>query len=136
MRDWRAKMPFGHAKGRVLENQSSDFKTGYVRLISLLRRKNRAQGIFSKLQAWFYPNFVMLPRRDYFEAVMQLVARRRPQRSIDEYHEELLKDQYLREAFRNAVEARLIDGEFDEHVALRRTGNLVTYYGLVRELRP
>jgi len=119
-----------------LENQSSDFKTGYVRLISLLRRKNRTLGILSKLQRYYYPNFVMLPRRNYLEAAMELVARRSPLQSIDEYRNEILGDRLLRESFRTAVEAHFIGGAFDEHVAARKVGNLATYYGLIRELKP
>jgi predicted O-methyltransferase YrrM len=78
----------------------------------------------------------MLPRHNYFEAVMELVARRSPVLPINEYRNELLGDQFLRESFRNAAEARLIGGEFDEHIGMRRIGNLVTYYGLIRELKP
>jgi len=94
-----------------LENQSSDFKTGYVRLISLLRRRNRTLGIFSKLQGCYYPNFVMLPRRNYFEVAMELVARRSPRQSIEEYRNEILGDRLLRESFRKAVEAILSAGK-------------------------
>ena len=94
-----------------MENQSSDFKTGYVRLISLLRRRNRTLGIFSKLQGCYYPNFVMLPRRNYFEAAMELVARRSPRQSIEEYRNEILGDRLLRESFRKAVEAILSAGK-------------------------
>ena len=119
-----------------MQNQSSDFKTGYVRLISLLRRKNRTLSIYSKLQGYFYPNFRMLPRQGYFEAAMERVARRGPVVSIDEYRNELVDDRLLREGFRKATEARLIRGEFDEYVGMRRIGNLVTYYGLIRELKP
>jgi predicted O-methyltransferase YrrM len=123
-------------QGDIVENQSSDFKTGYVRLISLLRRKNRNHGVLSKLQHWFYPNFVMLPRQNYFEAVMHLVAGRNPLRPLSEYQNELLEDLLLRESFRRASDARLIGGEFAEHVGMRKVGNLVTYYGLMRELKP
>jgi len=78
----------------------------------------------------------MLPRTNYFEAVMELVARRSPVLSINEYRNELLDDQLLRQSFRDAAEARLVGGEFEEHVGMRKIGNLVTYYGLIRELRP
>ena len=122
--------------GSALQNQSSDFKTGYIRLISLLRRKNRALGLLSKLQSYYYPNFVMLPRHGYFQAAMEHVAQRGPAVSIDEYRKELLDDELLRENFREASEARLVNGEFDEHIGARKVGNLVTYYGLIRELRP
>lgn len=78
----------------------------------------------------------MLPRRDYLESVIDLVARRTPTRTLDEYRSELLDDALLRESFRRAVEARLIGGKFEEHVGARKTGNLVTYYALARELKP
>lgn len=67
---------------------------------------------------------------------MELVAGRSPRQSIDEYRNEILGDRLLRESFRKAVDARLIGGEFDEHVGPRKVGNIATYYGLIRELKP
>jgi predicted O-methyltransferase YrrM len=135
MRDWHEKN-LQRGRGGGVHNQSSDYKTGYLRLISLLRRKNRNHGVLSKLQRWFYPNFLMLPRQNYFEAVMRLVAGRDPRVPLSEYQNELIGDRLLSESFRRAVDAGLIGGEFAEHIGMRRIGNLVTYYGLLRELKP
>lgn len=117
-------------------NQSADLPKGYLRLVRHLRNKKWLLATpLGRMQHLWFPSHTILDRESYFPKLVRLVCGRPARKTLPEYVAELRADQELRATYAAAGSAGRPEPDLDDLLA-RRTGNVATFYGLVRELEP
>lgn len=116
--------------GRNTDNQSHDFKRGFLRVLSLIRRKNRVHSQFWQwLLSQYYTGYKALDGEVFYATLVQNIIGRTPKNSLEYYRDELKDCGPLRKAHQAHY------GEVpDPRIA--NDALVAFYYAMVRETRP
>jgi len=113
-----------------MDNQSADFKPGFLKALSLIRRKDR---VHSPLWQWwlsrYYPRYRVLDAVAFFDTLVRRVAGHAPRQPLDFYLAELAACKPLRAAW----DTGSIKGP---DTRLDNPALAGFYYAFVRETRP
>ncbi|MFM9970112.1 MAG: class I SAM-dependent methyltransferase [Burkholderiales bacterium] len=112
------------------DNQSHDFKPGFLKVLSLLRRKGRVDSpLWQWLLSRYYPRYKVLQAESFYTALIGSAAARAPTQTLEYYRRELAACIPLRAAHRarygEAPDQRIVNDAF-----------IAFYYAMVRETRP
>ena len=120
-----------------MQSQTADI-AAYLAFVNWSRRNERIFSSWGKFaQKVFQTRHTILPRSDYYEAVLRLCGIS-PRKALSDYRDELLKNDLVRRNYVGAIEEGRLEKKYrvyEEKIG-RNEGNVVNYYALIREFQP